>query len=502
MLAKTFGASPFGFDGTLVQIEGALQRGLPQMHVTGLPNDVIREGRERIRACLCEFGFETPSSRVVIHLSPATTKKQGSQLDLAIAMAVLRTEGILRRDISRTAFLGELGLDGGLRSVTGAISLVEILEKCRDIDTILVPTSNAREVALLSPKKVRLASNISEVIDFIGSGQPLPVPLKGEYRTVRVAQAPTFDHVNGQELAKRALQIALTGRHHLCFIGPPGVGKSLIAGCAPNLLPHLTERELVEVVRIYSFAAVGRDIEVSRPFRAPHHSVSAAGLLGGGSGTILPGEVTLAHNGVLFLDEFPEYRRDAVEGLREPLQNGQIQLQRIGHSLALPARFTLVAAMNPCPCGNYRSSKRSCRCSLDRIARYQRRVSGAIFDRMDLCVVMNPVPTHTSGGKTHAKYRDEISQGYQLQLDRYRGREAVLQNGDLTTALLEPCMQLESKEQDWFDSLTQSGDLSYRSLFKILKVARTIADLDSSPEIRLSHLFEAKALRCPDSYMA
>lgn len=500
MAAKTFSATHHGIDGAVIEIEAASQQALPGIHVTGLPGDVIRESKERVRACLVGLGFDVPSSRIVVHLSPASARKQGSQFDVAIAVSVLRAEGLLRdASLSNTAFLGELTLDGRVQRITGAIALIEVLEKFSDIKTILLPTGNGWEAALLASKKVRLVATFTEVLEHLRGELELPAP--GSIPSTPDAPTTRFtlDAVRGQNLAKRALEIALAGRHHLLLVGSPGVGKSMLAGCAPELLPQLSGEEWIEVVKNYSLFPSQRPTTRVRPFRSPHHTISAAGLLGGGSGTIIPGEVTLAHTGVLFLDEFPEFRRDVIEGLREPIQNGAIHLHRIGAAHTLPARFTLIAAMNPCPCGHAFSKIRRCRCSQDKITQYQKRVSGAILDRIDLWAVLGPPGKADSipNALTAASIRKSVACAYATQLRRNGGG---IRNGDLAVNLEDPAFEMESEARALFDEMEESGVFSFRALHKMARVARTIADLSESKTIGLNHLLEARGLRCPEAY--
>ncbi|MBI4405236.1 MAG: ATP-binding protein, partial [Deltaproteobacteria bacterium] len=364
MVGKTYSATQDGIDGAVVEIEASRQKALPQIHITGLPGDIVKESRERVRGCLVNLGYDVPSSRIIVHLSPAYSRKQGSQLDVAIAVSVLAAEGLVKPDnLPRVGCLGELSLDGRIRKISGAVSLIEALEKCPQVKTLLIPKENAQDAVLIKSQKVKLVSSFGEICEFLAG--------RSELTTIK-ADTPVFvspqseyslDDVVGQNLAKRALQIALAGRHHFMLVGPPGVGKSMIAHCAQSLMPPLEWNELVEVCKNYDCHGGRSPADLSRPFRSPHHTISSAGLLGGGSGVVMPGEVTLAHCGILFLDEFPEFRKDAIEGLREPLQSGKVHLHRVGQALNLPARFVLITAMNPCPCGYYWGGPKRCSCT-------------------------------------------------------------------------------------------------------------------------------------------
>lgn len=480
MFVSTYSAASNGISGVVVEIEAASQKAVPRIVLTGLPGDVIKESVERVRACLCGLGFEVPSSRIVVNLSPASAKKQGPQCDVAIAVAVLQAEGFLHGSLrGPTAFLGELNLDGRVQPIQSAVLLLQALETDERVKSILLPRANGWEAELIESKKAKLVDNLAQILDYLRGELELDPPGGAAPPPRKKITSPSVDGVIGHPLAKRALQIALAGRHHLLLIGSPGVGKSLLASCAPALLPPLTTAEWIDVVRNYSYFPGQLPPDKTAPFRSPHHGVSSAGLLGGGSGVVIPGEVTLAHHGVLFLDEFPEYRRDALEGLREPLQNGRVQIHRIGAAMELPAAFTLIAAMNPCPCGHRLSKARRCRCPHDRVRQYQKRISGPILDRIDLCLVLG-FPQETPGPSGEA-----------LRAGILRAREGQLRRGEalaFSTAGEAAWAELGKKEP-W----------SMRALQKIARVARTIADLEGNPEIEPSHVHEARALRCPDS---
>jgi magnesium chelatase family protein len=436
------------------------------------------------------LGYDVPTSRLVIHLSPAQARKHGSQLDLAIAFAALKAEGLLQeKDLSRIAFLGELSLDSRLHGVAGAVALIEALEKDPRVEQILLPTENSWEAALVGSRKARLVGTLADALDFLQRQAPLAEPPALELPPLP-SGPPSLDKVLGQAPAKRALQIALAGQHHLLLVGPPGVGKSLLAQCAPDLLPPLEPTEWAEVIKAQGPASVAPRRSRARPFRSPHHSISGAALLGGGSGIVIPGEVTLAHNGVLFLDEFPEFRKDVIEGLREPLQSGEIHLHRIGQAMVLPARFTLIAAMNPCPCGYALGSAKRCLCSAERLMKYRRKTSGPILDRLDLSVLLcapKSLPLGAPKDLSHREVTESIARVWRIRRERGPNPESE----DL---------RIGQTEQHWLEHLRQKEELSFRSLHKVQKVARTIADLAGRSEIVLADLQEAWGMRCPDFY--
>jgi magnesium chelatase family protein len=500
MFAQTFSATHLGIEGVVIKIEAAKQNSLPKILITGLPGDVIRESRERVRASLTSLGFDVPTSQILVHLSPASAKKQGSQFDLGIAMSVLVAEGQLKGPLTRVAFLGELGLEGRVRAVRGALSLIESLEAREEIQTILVPKENLREARLVGGNKVRLVEHISDAIEFVEGRQPLEsISAGGENAADETTGTGRFliDHVLGQPLGKRALQIALAGRHHLLMLGPPGVGKSMLAQCSPSLLPDLETKDLMDVIKSYDAVGVHRPWDRRAPFRSPHHSISAAGMLGGGTGMVIPGEVTLAHAGVLFLDEFPEFRKDVIEGMREPIQSGEIHLHRIGHFHRMPARFTLIAAMNPCPCGHSLGESRRCRCPWERITAYRKRISGAMLDRIDLGVLLRKpkAADFEHGVLTHDQVKSDILLARDAQRARYG--EGKL-NGDDDGGLASPPFELLGEAKEWLDQVRQGHELSFRALAKLTRVSRTVADLAGESRIKIDHLREAWGLRCPD----
>lgn len=496
MLAKTYSASHVGIEGLVVEVQAAQTQNNPGLQITGLAGDVIKESREKILACLDQFGFETPTAKIVINLSPAELKKQGSHFDLALSVAILATERKIEpSSIGERAFLGELALDGRIERVRGSIALLQVLEKSPLIKEIIIPPDNALEASLLQSKKARMATHFGQLLDYLGGKIALPTP---QEKLPDLSEIPgtNLDEVMGQSHAKRALQIAVAGRHHLLMIGPPGVGKSLIAQCAPSLLPPLSSSEFLEVLKNYSYHKLPQNLSRRRPFRSPHHSISQSALLGGGNATVVPGEVSLAHYGMLFLDEFPEFRRDAIEGLREPLQSGEIHLHRVGTPVLLPARFTLIAAMNPCPCGLFTSTSQPCTCTSDAIKNYRKRISGPIFDRIDLYVSMESA-SHSSA--THPDFAAEnlkagIAQAIQMQQERYLN--PAIRNGDVTASLKSKPFEL--LQENWFVGRCRRENISYRSQHKIVRLARTLADLEGCPTISQNHLREAWHLRCPD----
>lgn len=479
----------------MIEVEAVTESALPAIQITGLPGEVIRESRDRIRGCLSALGFGIPSARTVVHLSPANTRKQGSQLDLPIALSILAAEELLPKEsLQRCAFLGELALDGRVKRIAGALALTETAVKQPHIHSVFIPKENEREVALLNSRKIFLISDIPEILGHLrGESMLQPQPeytLRDEGRNG--LSYPTLDDVWGHALAKRALQISLAGKHHMLMVGAPGVGKSMLASVAASLLPPLTTSEWIEVVRTHSYHSEQLPPMLAAPIRSPHHSVSGNAFLGGGSGVVIPGEVTLAHRGVLFMDELPEFHRDSIEGLRVPLEHGEIHLRRVDAALKLPAQFTLIGAMNPCPCGHFQMKGKRCVCSPETAGKYRRKVSGPILDRLDILVLLSkeipPTGEATKVATSHARIKEELMHAVTLRRERESLKTAP--------PLLEECTP---STREMLSKLRHDPMWSYRALKKTLGVARTIADLEKSVRIECDHFEEARLFRCPDS---
>ena len=504
MLTKTFSATLDGVQGSIVKIESTLLKSLPQIIVTGLPGEVVKESRERVRACLVNSGFDVPNGKVVLHLSPAEIKKQGSHYDLGIAISVLAAEAkIEAKNLHEFGFLGELALDGTLCTVRGMLPLIDVLNQNAAIRKIIIPQGNEFEGALLGGDKICVAKNLWDVLNFISGKMALP-SCKHLDPPQSLSTKSLFEQIKGQSLAKRAMQIALAGKHHLLLVGPPGVGKSMLSTSAGELLPPLPKSDFVDLLKIVSASSIDIDHLIrtqSRPFRAPHHSIPANALIGGGSlGRVVPGEISLAHKGLLFLDEFPEFRRDAIEGLREPLQTGKVHLTRVGGNCILPADFTMIAAMNPCPCGMFTPLSNRCRCTPEKKVQYQRKLSSPILDRISVMVQMNSIETLTENNDREysAKIiRESIERVSAIQRDRCRKRN--LRN-ESELNMSEPDFCLDEKSSELIKMWQHKFKISFRRLNQTVRVARTIADLNGQKRISLGDLSEAWRLRCFDFY--
>ncbi|CAN5161172.1 YifB family Mg chelatase-like AAA ATPase [soil metagenome] len=502
MLAKVCAGTTIGLHGVLVEVEADVAgRGFPTFTIVGLPNKAVDEAKDRVRTAITNAGYEMPDSRITVNLAPADVPKSGSSFDLAIALGVLAANGFISQDkLNNAMFVGELSLEGNVRKVTGIIPLL-LLAKEQNINTIFIPAANISEAALISDLTIYPVESLPELLAHL-ENKKLLKSFEGtmlEEEEESIDPSYDFAQVQGQEYAKRAMEIAAAGFHNIHLKGSPGAGKTLLSRSFPTILPRMDKDEILEVAKIYS--VIG-DLKKSifhglRPFRAPHHTTSRTGLIGGGSMPV-PGEISLAHRGVLFLDEFPEFPRTVLESMRQPIEDGIVTISRAAGSLTYPSRFLLLAASNPCPCGFFGHPSRPCVCATGIVTRYQKRLSGPLLDRIDIHIDVPPVEIEKLAGfvvsEPSKQIRERVAQARELQQKRFINTRLQF-NSEMSSSDVRKFCSIHDDAQKLLKQAVEKLSLSARSYFKIIKVSQTIADLSGQDEISTIHIAEALQYR-------
>lgn len=508
MLSKVKSFGLMGIDGYVVIVETDISNGIPSFDMVGLGDTAVKESKERVRSAIRNAGLEFPIKRITVNLAPADKKKEGSAFDLPIALGILAaTEQINNIDIEKYAFMGELSLDGEIKPVKGILPMV-IGARQNGIENIVLPVENADEAAVVNGINVLPAKNIVNVVNHLNGACRLSthnIDINALFEN-HIAYDVDFADVKGQENVKRALEVAAAGGHNCIMLGSPGCGKTMIARRLPTILPSMTFEEALEVTKIHSIAGTLSEktsLITQRPFRAPHHTISTIGLIGGGKYP-KPGEISLAHFGVLFLDEVPEFDKDALEVLRQPLEDGSVTISRINATFTYPARTTLICAANPCKCGNYLDEAKECTCTPKQIQQYLGRLSGPLLDRIDIQIEVASVKykdleSHEEGEKSSV-IRERVNRARKLQQERYAGL-SIYSNAELTPMLIKKYCKLDSQCKEILKNAFDRLGLSARAHNRILKVARTIADMDESEQILKEHLLEAIQYRSLDRKM-